>query len=64
MMVVELENEPVADLIFLETVNIKPQNPDIYNENSYSAPSWEISCKWAWWYNTEILINDNEDKCS
>jgi hypothetical protein len=41
-MIVELKNEPMTDLVLLETVNIETQNPDVQDENGDSAPRWEI----------------------
>lgn len=41
-MVIELENEPVTDLILFEEVDIEPQDPDVQDEDSHSSPSWEV----------------------
>lgn len=62
-MVVELEDKPMTDFVFLETVQIKSQDPNVQNENGYSSPCGKVSGKGCTGvFDTEAFIYDNEDK--
>ena len=64
-MVVELEDKSMTDLIFLEAVYIKTQNPIVKDKDGYSSPCWKVSGKdCTGVFNTEVLIYDNENKSS
>lgn len=62
-MIIKLEYKSVADLVFLEEVDIESQNPNIEYEDGNSSPGGEVP-----WENTFIdtvdlqalILNDSD----
>ena len=63
MVVVELENETVADFVLLDDVEIEPEYPDVADEDAYPPPCWEISAEFCFFLDAEALVDDNEGEC-
>lgn len=64
MMVIEFEDEPMTNFVFLKAVEIESKNPNVQNEYCDSSPSWKISGENGVIFDIQPLIEDDEDKCS
>jgi len=61
VVIIELKDQTMTDFIFLETIQIEAQYPNIKDKDSCASPSWKVTGENWSILNALASIDDNEN---